>query len=548
MTNGKENASLFREHKRLALLALCALVLCLTIGVSSPFWIAEYREGDIARTNIRAAEDTYVPASDVTVKKGEIVVREGERINTEHLKRLSAFRNTGVEPFLPILKFVALFFLLFLTLTILFEFAERTVKKFTLSQKDLIFCLSLTTFTALFLKVCVVAFQQFTPAYTQNLAYLIPLFFFGIILRVVLFSEIAVIFTIFFAVAAGFILENSFPMVLYLFLGNLLAAYFSGRCETRNTILKSGLFTAVIMSFVMVLFKAFLGQQIGDVPLDILFIILSGIGSSFIAMGLLPVIEHVFDYTTDIKLLELANFEHPLLEEMMMKAPGTYHHSIIVGNLSRAAAESIGANPLLARVSAYYHDVGKLKMPHYFVENRTGFDDAHRSLSPNMSALIIHSHVKEGVELADKFHLGRKLKEIIQQHHGTRLVTYFYNKAKKLEHPDLHVTEEKDFRYAGPKPQTKEAGIVMLADTVEAASRALDEPTPKRIETQVHQIIESIFLDGQLDECELTLKDLNAIRKNFIAVLLGIFHHRIEYPERTTQASNGSDKKLPKTA
>jgi cyclic-di-AMP phosphodiesterase PgpH len=548
MTTGKERTPLFREHKHVALLALCALVLCLIIGVSSPFWVAEYREGDIARSNIRAVEDTYVPASDVTVKKGEIVVREGERINAEHLRRLSAFRNTGEEPFLPILKFAALFFLLFLTLTILFEFAERTIKKFTLSQKDLIFCLSFTAFTALFLKVCVVAFQQFAPAYTQNLAYLIPLFFFGMILRVVLFSEIAVIFTIFFAVVAGFILENNFPMALYLFLGNLLTAYFSGRCETRNTILKAGLFTAVIMSFVMVLFKAFLGQQIGDVPLDILFIILSGIGSSFIAMGLLPVIEHVFDYTTDIKLLELANFEHPLLEEMMVKAPGTYHHSIIVGNLSRAAAESIGANPLLARVSAYYHDVGKLKMPHYFVENRTGFDDVHRSLSPNMSALIIQSHVKEGVELADKFRLGRKLKEIIQQHHGTRLVTYFYNKAKELEHPDLHVTEEKDFRYAGPKPQTKEAGIVMLADTVEAASRTLDEPTPKRIETHVEKIIERIFLDGQLDECELTLKDLNAIRKNFITVLLGIFHQRIEYPERTTQPSNGSDKKLSKTA
>ncbi len=243
------------------------------------------------------------------------------------------------------------------------------------------------------------------------------------------------------------------------------------------------------------------------------FIIFNGVGSSFIALGLLPVIEHVFNYTTDIKLLELANLEHPLLEEMMVNAPGTHHHSIVIGNLAKAAAESIGAHPLLARVSAYYHDIGKLKMPHYFIENRTGNDDAHKGLTPNMSALIILSHVKEGIEMARQYRLGKKITDIIGQHHGTSLVAYFYNRAKELEDPKLHVIEEKDFRYSGPKPQTKEAGIIMLADSVEASSRILDDPTPKRIETHVQEVIEKIFLDGQLDECELTLKTSMLFRK-----------------------------------
>ena len=308
--------------------------------------------------------------------------------------------------------------------------------------------------------------------------------------------------------------------------------------------LGAGFFSALIMSFVMLLFHLLLGYPLTEVPLKITLILLGGVGSSLITAGLLPIIEHTFDYTTNFKLLELANLEHPLLEQMMVSAPGTYHHSILVGNLCKAAAESIGAHPILTRVAAYYHDVGKLKMPHYFIENRRGFDDAHRNLSPSMSSLIILSHVKEGVELAEKYRLGKKIYEIIRQHHGTSLVSYFYKRAKDMEDPDLSLTDEKDFRYAGPKPQTREAGIVMLADAVEAASRTLDDPTPKRIETHVQNIIEQIFLDGQLDECELTLKDLHAIQKSFITILMGIFHQRIEYPERNED--DGAYKKFPR--
>ncbi|MCX5808885.1 MAG: HDIG domain-containing protein [Proteobacteria bacterium] len=545
MQNGKDKPPSYQDYSKVFILIILSLVLSFVISINiPPQGVPEYRYGDIARENIKSPVDIYIPNMDVTLKKGEIIIREGERVSEEHLSKLSAFKKYERGGFLSIKKFLLLFLLLSLSLTIVYEYADKNIKKFTLSVKDIIFCSVFTLFSIVFVKLLSLIFEYFPQEYAINLFYIIPLFSFGIIMRIVLFSEAAIVFSIVFASCTCIMFDNSFSVFLYTFLGNVLASYFSGKCENRNTILKAGIYSAFIASFIVLLFNAYSGQSFANVPMKIVFILLNGVGSSFIAIGLLPVIEHVFDYTTDVKLLEIANLEHPLLEEMMVEAPGTYHHSIVVGNLCKAAAESIGAHPLLARVSAYYHDIGKLKMPHYFIENRKGFEDAHKSLSPNMSALIILSHVKEGVELAEKYKLGNKIKDIIKEHHGTSPVSFFYNRAKEMEDPSLHVIEEKDFRYAGPKPQTKEAGIVMLADAVEASSRTLDEPTPKRIETHVEDVIENIFLDGQLDECELTLKDLHAIQKSFIAILTGIFHQRIEYPERAEHDS--THKKLSK--
>ena len=429
-------------------------------------------------------------------------------------------------------------------IAIIFEFADKNIKKFSLSEKDLVFSTALTAFTVFLIKVSFMIFDRFVPDYAPMLFYVFPLFLFGIVMRIILFSEAVFVFSTILAVAVAFIVDNSLSIFVYTFLGNLLASYFSGQVENRSTMLGAGFFSALIMSFVMLLFHGLLGHPLSEVPLKVAFILLGGLASSLMTAGLLPVVERVFDYTTNFKLLELANLEHPLLEQLMVQAPGTYHHSILVGNLSRAAAESIGAHPILTRVAAYYHDVGKLKMPHYFIENRRDFEDAHKNLTPSMSSLIILSHVKEGVELAEKYRLGRKIYEIIREHHGTSLVSFFYKRAKDMEDPDLALIDEKDYRYAGPKPQTKEAGIVMLADAVEAASRTLEDPTPKRIETHVENIIEQIFVDGQLDECELTLKDLHAIQKSFIAILIGIFHQRIGYPERTED--DGAYQRYPR--
>jgi putative nucleotidyltransferase with HDIG domain len=263
---------------------------------------------------------------------------------------------------------------------------------------------------------------------------------------------------------------------------------------------------------------------------DLMMGFLGGVIASVLVLGIAPIIETLFGYTTDIKLLELANMDHPILKDLILQAPGTYHHSIIVGSLVEAAAKSIAANPLLARVSAYYHDIGKLKKPLYFIENAGGGENRHEHLAPTMSSLILISHVKDGVEMARENRLGERIGHIILQHHGTSLISYFYQKAKEKENPEMESINENDFRYPGPKPQTKEAGIVMLADSVEAASRALADPTPSRIKSLVQRVTNSIFLDGQMEECELTLKDLQKIQESFNRILTAIFHQRIDYP------------------
>jgi hypothetical protein len=546
MQNGKAKPPSYLNYRRLLILLLLSLLLSLIVSTKDPFKLSAYQYGDIARKNIKSPVDIYLPDKDMTMKKGEIVVREGDRITDEHLEKLSLLKIRESMAAFSVKNALLIFLLLLFSLTLIYEYSDRNIKKFTLTEKDLNFAAIFTIFIALLVKASTVIFEHFAPSYASYLVYIVPIFCYGIIMRVVLFSEAAIVFSIAFSIVMGFMFEYSLPLFLYTLLGNILASYFSGKCENRNTVLKAGLYTASAMALMVILFDALLGNSLSNAPAKVAFIIFNGVCSSFIALGLLPVIEHVFNYTTDIKLLELANLEHPLLEDMMVNAPGTYHHSILIGNLAKAAAESIGAHPLLARVSAYYHDIGKLKMPHYFIENRTGNDDVHKLLTPNMSALIILSHVKEGIEMARQYRLGRKIADMIGQHHGTSLVSYFYNRAKELEDPKLHIIEEKDFRYAGPKPQTKEAGIIMLADSVEAASRILDDPTPKRIETHVQEIVEKIFLDGQLDECELTLKDLHAIQKSFVAILIGIFHHRIEYPERTFH--DDTDKGLTKIA
>jgi len=277
-----------------------------------------------------------------------------------------------------------------------------------------------------------------------------------------------------------------------------------------------------------------------------------GLLSGIVATGVLPLVEIVFGFTTDIKLLELSNMDQPLLKELMVQAPGTYHHSVVISNMVEATAKAVHANPLLAKVSAYYHDIGKMNKPLYFIENQSGGENKHEKLAPSMSSLILISHVKDAVELAREYKLGREIIDIIQQHHGTSLISYFYHKAQERQlSKSGKVTEvkEEDFRYPGPKPQTKEAGLVMLADMVEAASRSLVDPTSARIQGMVQKIINKVFSDGQLDACELTLKDLHEIAKGFNKTLSGIFHHRIEYPEtvpgQAKKVRNGNPDHVP---
>lgn len=323
---------------------------------------------------------------------------------------------------------------------------------------------------------------------------------------------------------------------VYVFIGSLVAAFSVMRCKRRSDLIKGGLYVSIVNIFIASTILLLKGEIISPVFLSTLFFsAMSGLMVAVTVFLLLPLIEYIFGITTDISLIELLDLDQPLMKQLMINAPGTYHHSVIVGNLAEAAAEVVGANPLLARVTAYYHDIGKLKMPEYFIENQVGVSK-HEKLTPHMSSMILISHVKEGIELSQKYKLPKLIADIIQQHHGTSLITYFYQKAVE-QSPDV---SQEDYRYSGPKPQTRVAAIVMMADAVEAASRALTDPTPARISALVDKIINNIFLDGQIDECELTLKDISEIKKRFKYILTSIFHKRVQYPE--IRSSNGKSE------
>ena len=293
----------------------------------------------------------------------------------------------------------------------------------------------------------------------------------------------------------------------------------------RTRVIWAGVFAGLLQLVMLILLEHFWIIR----PERYLIILVNGLVSGVIVLGVLPVFEYILQTVTNISLLELADFHHPVLQRMILEAPGTYHHSLIVGNLSDTACAAVGANPLLARIGAYYHDIGKLQKPEYFIENQDIQRNKHDALSPTMSKLIIMNHVKEGVELAKKYKLSPILWDFIQQHHGNSLVYYFYRRALEDKEEDQEVAEE-GFRYPGPKPNTKETAVVLLADSVEAATRSLKDPVPAKIEEVVHKIINNKFIDGQLDECDLTLKDIEKISSVFTKILSGIYHSRVNYP------------------
>src|SRR5437660_1337684 len=283
----------------------------------------------------------------------------------------------------------------------------------------------------------------------------------------------------------------------------------------------------------------------------------NGIVTATIVGGIIPMFEHLFQVTTDISWLEASDLNHPLLRRMTIEAPGTYHHSLVVANLAEAAAEAIGANATLCRVCSYFHDVGKLVKPEYFTENMNFERNPHDDLAPTMSALIIIAHVKEGVDLALKHKLNQRIIDIIQEHHGTSLVYYFYQRAMQqqedaraggkimnIREADIPEVQEESFRYGGPKPQTKESAIVSLADIVESASRSLEKPTPQKIEQLVNELIEERIADGQLDECDLTLGELRVIAERFRFTLMTMLHTRIDYPKHESKFTPSDDDRL----
>ncbi|MCX5858366.1 MAG: HDIG domain-containing protein, partial [Proteobacteria bacterium] len=338
--------------------------------------------------------------------------------------------------------------------------------------------------------------------------------------------------------------EDNLFFTVYVLIGGLLGADEVRHCEQRIKVVQAGLWVGLANVGMIVISHLLRGDILGvGIFSEALFGFAGGLAGAILVTGILPLIEYVFGYTTDIKLLELSNLEHPLLKELVVQAPGTYHHSVVIGSMVEEAAKAIGANPLLARVAAYYHDAGKISKSAYFIENQKGGDNPHNRLTPRLSALILISHVKEGISLGRTHRIPYPILEIMAQHHGTSLIKYFYDKALALANPEHSEVDEKDYRYPGPRPQSREGGLVLLADAVEAASRTVPDPTPARLQGLVQKIINGIFSDGQLDNCMLTLRDLNEIAKSFNRVLVGIYHQRIEYPEPAVKGTASPKEK-----
>jgi putative nucleotidyltransferase with HDIG domain len=330
------------------------------------------------------------------------------------------------------------------------------------------------------------------------------------------------------AVAAG-----SLELGVYGALSSFAAVYGMSRFVERTEMLRTGV-TIAVVNVLVVCGLSFLAQPIPPWPTVAFRAVLSVFGAiqvALLASSVLPALEGLFNTLTDVKLLELSNMNLPLLKQLAVVAPGTYHHSVVIGTLAEKAAQAIGANPLHARVASYYHDVGKMRQPEYFVENQKDGRNPHDKLSPHMSALVLVRHVKDGVAYAQENRLPQPLIDAIPQHHGTRLMKYFYERARATTDPSIEEVKEEDFRYPGPKPQTKEAAIIMLADGVEAMSRLIDDPSPVRLREMIHKNVRDVLEDGQLDQCEITLADLAKIETAFLEVLSGMHHHRIEYPE-----------------
>lgn len=300
------------------------------------------------------------------------------------------------------------------------------------------------------------------------------------------------------------------------------------KARKRAQVIQAGVLAGVLQLISLILLEHLWINH----PQRYLILLINGALCGIISLGILPLFEYILQTVTNISLFELADSNHPVLQRMVLEAPGTYHHSLIVGNLSDAACVAVGANGLLARIGSYYHDIGKLQKPEYFIENQYIKKNAHDELTPTMSKLIIMNHVKEGLELAKKYSLSPILWDFIQQHHGNSLVYYFYQRALEGKEENQEIAEE-GFRYPGPKPNTKETAIVLLADSVEAATRSLKEPTFDKITETVRKIINNKFIDGQLDECELTLKDIDKISSVFSKILTGIYHSRVNYPKET---------------
>ena len=394
------------------------------------------------------------------------------------------------------------------------------------------------------LNLLIVAVFTFIANRFSLSSYIIPFATLSIIITIFFDAKVGLIVTLTAALLVGALRGNEYSITfISIFVGSI-AIQTVRKVRTRNWIIRSGLVVTAAYIGAIFIIDLVSYVEFGATVRNWGIGALNGFLSPALAYLLIIIFESIFDLTTDMTLLELSDFNHPLLRQLHLEAPGTYHHSYLVGLLAESATEALGGNTLLARVGAYYHDIGKLEKPEYFVENQTKGRNPQEKLAPSMSSLVLANHVRRGVDMAREYSLPKEIEDFIYQHHGTSLMSFFYQKA--IEQSPSETVSENEFRYPGPRPQSRETAIVMLADAVEAASRTLKDPTPNRIKNLIEKIIDERFKSGELDDSPLTLSDLSKISSAFQKILNGRFHGRIEYPDNDDKKESGILKKNEK--
>ena len=484
----------------------------------------------------RAQAGSRIPSVEVQIKRGQMIVRYGETITEDLLGQLNALRDLwkpssiilqGLGYFLFVVVLVYALWRYF----VFFQFRHKKIRNHaTLALVIITSEILIIRLATAFADILDERFHRFQDP--SVLYYAIP-FALGPLLATILIDvNLGIITSIILATLTG-LFFGDIDAAVYLVIGSLAGIYRIRKYKDRAAILEAG-FAIGILNCVCLAGLNILQQNPISLSKGIDMVIaafLSGILASTMASMMLPALELLFKVVTDIRLLELSNLNAPILRRLSVEAPGTYHHSLMVATLAENAAEGIGANPLLTRVSSYYHDIGKIVKPEYFVENQSLEYNKHEEISPRISCLVLNSHVKDGLQLAKEIRLPQRIREMIPQHHGTRMMTYFFKKARQSVDAKNGEISDTEFRYGGPKPQSKEAAIMMMADSVEAASRTLQDPNPSQIKGMIDRLVDGIVEEDQFDECDITLRDIRDVKDSFFKILTGVFHRRIDYPD-----------------
>ncbi|NLL61975.1 MAG: HDIG domain-containing protein [Candidatus Atribacteria bacterium] len=478
------------------------------------------------------------------IRKDQIIIRKGEVVTNNHIDRLEALGLQNAS-----ISFKNIFGLL-LNNTVLILLLNQylyTYHRATYDDIQKLILLGVIYMVAIFIAKIASGIS----------GYLIPTAFASMLIAITLDPRLALWMTFLITFNIGFILSGEMNYLVTSLAGGLVSVFCIRKATQRSSLTRAGLFIAGINIFSITALGFVYRNSIDFILKNATWGVLNGFASVILTIGILPFLESFFDITSSFKLMELSNPNQPLLKQLLVEAPGTYHHSVVVGNLAEAAADEIEANSLLARVGAYYHDVGKLKRPYFFSENQEAYKNIHDEMEPSLSALVIASHVKDGVDTARKYKLPKKIVDIINQHHGTGLISYFYHRALQTTEEKTGEVNEGIYRYSGPKPQSKEAGIILLADMLEAEARTLTNPTASRIKSLAQNVINRNVVNGQLDDCNLTLRELSRINDVFSRILTGMFHNRVEYPdeelieklkkERSQSESNNKKSTEPKS-